>query len=180
MLNKLNLGCGESKIDTFINVDFEASVKPEVVCDFRKQRLPFPDGHFELVHLLHVIEHIEMRYWDHVFGEVRRVMKDGAEFRIAYPEFEIASKYFLENYENRRPFWRNVLYGRQLYPGDYHIVPMMTSEIREFLTLYGFHNIQAVSEPEEWNTFVTCVKGAPPLQKEDILRKEIFGGPLHV
>lgn len=171
---RLNLGCGETKLEGFVNVDFEDTTKPDVTCNFKKDKLPFEDGEFDLVHLLHVIEHIEIRYWNNVFFEIRRVMKDGGEFRMAFPEFEIVSRYFLENHRNLRNFWRATLYGRQEYPGDYHVVPMLTSEVANYLQLFGFVDIRIGKEPEEWNTFIVCKKGEIPMMREDVFRKEVF------
>ena len=68
------------------------------------------------------------------------------------------------------------MYGRQLYPGDYHVVPMRTAEVCEFLRGCGFHDIKFSAEPEpgEHNTFLTARKGTFPITRELLLRKEIF------
>lgn len=179
-LRNLNLGCGETKLEGFINVDFEDVTKPDIACNFKKDKLPFEDGRFEVVHLMHVIEHIEIKFWNWVFYEVRRVLKDGGIFRLAYPEFEVVSKYFLENHRNLRNFWRATLYGRQDYPGDYHVVPMVTSEVLNYLQLFGFKDIRSGPEIEEWNTIVECKKGDLPKMREDVFREEVFLGKKHV
>ena len=33
---KLNYGCGNMKLEGFINIDIEPSVKPDITCDIRK------------------------------------------------------------------------------------------------------------------------------------------------
>jgi SAM-dependent methyltransferase len=173
---KLNFGSGETALEGFINIDLEASTKPDIVHDIRKAPLPFQDESVDWIQMFHCIEHIEMAHWDNLFGEFRRVLKMGGVLFLAYPEFKICSKYFLENHLGLRDLFRATLYGRQLYPGDYHVVPMVTSEVIHALKLYGFTGIKSGPDPDEdWNTAVYAKKGLRAAMREDILRKEIFG-----
>ena len=36
---KINYGCGETKLEGFVNIDIEESVEPDLVCDVRKAPL---------------------------------------------------------------------------------------------------------------------------------------------
>lgn len=175
-LVKLNIGCGETKLAGFVNIDVEKKVKPDMVCDLRKQMLPFKDASVDLIQCIHNIEHIEQKYWPAIFAEFWRVLKPEAKLYLAYPEFERCSKNFLTNYKGLRDHWRHTLYGRQFYPGDYHVVPMVTPEVMTYLIDAGFKSIKATPEPlgQEHNTFVVAIRGKLMRTREAILKDEIF------
>src|SRR5438034_3615011 len=169
MLMKLNYGSGETKLAGFINIDSIESTKPDILADLKKGPLPFKDESAELIHMLHALEHIEQGFWPLIFHEFHRLLIEDGELRLAYPEFEVCARNFIENYKGNRIFWRRTLYGRQLYPGDYHIVPMVTSEVINELTQAGFRDIKSGPEPgEPFNTFLIAHKGQKPMTRADI------------
>ena len=173
---KLNIGCGENYLEGCVNIDTELTIKCDTIADIKKGRLPFEDTSFETVIAMHVLEHIEIPYWPHFFEEVRRVLKKDGQLILAYPEFEICAKYFIENYKGGREFWRYTLYGRQQYPGDYHVVPMRTAEVISHLTSWGFADIKScIEDNEEWSTFLQAKKGQALLTRPELYRKELFG-----
>lgn len=172
---KLNYGSGETKLDGFINIDIELSAKPDLVCDLRKEPFPYETSSIDEIRCIHNLEHIEQKYWNQVFAEFYRVLKPEGCLYLAYPEFEICAKFFIEDFKGMRDFWQKTLYGRQLYPGDYHVVPMRTSQVIDYLKNHGFHKISSTPEPfEEYNTFVEAFKGELPLTREQIFRREVF------
>ena len=75
-----------------------------------------------------------------------------------------------------RDFWRNCLYGRQLYPGDYHVVPVTTHDVIVYLKTYGFENIKSGPEGDthEGSTILKCSKGKTPLTKSQVFRERVF------
>jgi Methyltransferase domain len=172
---KLNYGSGENKLDGCINVDCEAKTKPDLICDLTKDSLPFENDSIDTIYCIHNIEHIEQHFWPHVFTEFRRVLKIDAPLILMYPEFEVCSRYFLENYKGMRAFWRACLYGRQLYDADYHVTPMVTSEVCNHLKMSGFHNIRYAPEDQEPQyTVLKALKAAELITKETLLRREVF------
>lgn len=172
---KLNFGSGETKLEGFVNIDLEPSSNPDVICDIRKSALPFEDGSVELIQMFHSIEHIEQKWWTTIFAEFRRVLEDDGVLLMAYPEFEKCAINFIENYRGLKEFWKATLYGRQLYPGDYHVVPMVTGELVEILKGCGFVGFKTGPDPDEdHNSILFCRKGPLPLLREEVLRKEIF------
>lgn len=174
----LNVGCGETKLKGFINIDIEEATKPDLICDLRKEPFPYGPDTVDVIHCIHNIEHIEQKYWPQIFCEFWRVLKPEGELRLAYPEFEKVSHNFLENTLGLRDFWRATLYGRQLYPGDYHVVPMVTAEVEDFLETCGFHNILSSPEPNrDYNTFLIAQKGPSPMTRERLIENEVFIRP---
>lgn len=172
---KINYGCGETRLRKFLNIDIEPSVKPDLVCDLRYRPFPLRDECADLIQCIHNIEHIEYKFWPQIFYEFHRVLKPEGRLYLAYPEFEICAKNFVTNEKGMRDFWRATLYGRQLYPGDFHVNPMVTSEVMDILEQCGFHNIKSAPEPMmEYNTFLTATRGKIMPSRADLLKKEIF------
>jgi predicted SAM-dependent methyltransferase len=174
---KLNIGSGEQKLKGFINIDTEKTTKPDLVHDITKAALPFKPKTVDVIFCVHNIEHIKMELWPYVFNEFFRVLKPEGMLFLAYPEFEVCAKYFIENHQGKRDFWRACLYGRQLYPSDTHISPVITSEIRNILRRYGFIKFkQRAALPDDPQyTELICYKGFQN-DKEHVLRRELFRG----
>ena len=172
---KLNFGAGEAKLEGYVNVDLDDASKPDIVCDIRKNDMPFEKNSIEMIQMFHCIEHIEYKYWSKVFTEFWRVLEPNGMLFLAYPEFEKCAKYYLENHLGLRDLFRNTLYGRQLYAGDYHVTPMRTSEVIDALYHHGFHQVRYDEDPDEdWNTILYCYKGKMPMLRADVFKKELF------
>lgn len=172
----INYGCGENKLEGFVNVDIEESTKPDLVCDLRRGPFPYENDSVDKIYMIHCIEHVEFDKWPLIFNEFYRVLKLGGELLLAYPEFSVCAKYFIDDFRGNREFWRKTLYGRQLYPGDYHITPMVSIDLAEQLITIGFDNAKFKADPdEEFNFWMYAVKGAAPLTRDDTFRNEIFG-----
>ena len=175
---KINLGCGESPLDGYINIDSIKNklTRPDVIANIKLEFLPFKSYECEEICALHVLEHIERDYWSRIFDEFYRLLIPDGVLILAYPEFERCAHNFITNFKGARDFWRMTLYGRQDYPGDYHVVPMRTAEVVNYLTSFGFYDIKYTSEvDEEWSTFLTCKKGKKPITRPELYRQELFG-----
>jgi hypothetical protein len=165
-LIKLNLGCGQSKIDGCVNIDVEESCKPDLVHDFTKKQLPYEDKSIEEVYLFHTIEHISKRYHASIFDEVFRVLRVGGLFYLSYPEFTKCVSNWLQNKYGKREFWEATIYGRQLYPSDFHVCILDPNELGLRLESSGFTKIVHKSEPrEDYNTITACERGLHPYVK---------------
>lgn len=174
---KLNIGCGEYRIEDFVNIDCvrEGEVKPDVVCDVRTERLPYEDGTVDEIWMTHSLEHIEMKYWNNIFTEAARTLRANGVFLLSYPEFSECARRFINDTDNKRGFWRATLYGRQMYDSDYHVVPMDSKEIKRYLEAYGFYRISYCSESEHapYNTHLLAMKDPDPISREHVLIREL-------
>jgi predicted SAM-dependent methyltransferase len=168
------LGCGNSHITGAVNVDINPDLKPDKIYDIRDP-LPFEDNSFEEVYLFHTIEHIEKKYHLNIFKEIYRVLKSCGLFYMSYPEFKIIAQNWINNKDNNRDFWEATIYGRQLYPSDYHVCILDKSSLYETLKIIGYKNI--IFKPEKfepYNTVMIAEKGKPQKSYELVLYEEIF------
>ncbi len=177
---KLNLACGQCKLEGYINVDVNPEMNPDVVMDVAGV-LPWKDEEVDEIVFFHAIEHIESKYHYLILEEFWRVLKLGGKLVIGYPEFSTCIKYWLENYLGRREFWAACIYGRQSDPKDFHVSPMHTPEFLELMKSAGFKDI--VSTEEAYNpqyTIVKAYKGEKRLTYEESVGKLIFGEVKHL
>jgi SAM-dependent methyltransferase len=82
---KLNLGCGEHKKEGYVNIDWQALTKPDVVHDLNAFPYPFPDNTFDLVEAFHVLEHLDKPFV--IMKELHRILKPGGTLHIKVPHF---------------------------------------------------------------------------------------------
>ncbi|AHF96473.1 Methyltransferase domain-containing protein [Desulfurella multipotens] len=84
---KLNLGCGDKKLDGFVNVDFVEAVNPDVVWDLEKVPWPFEDSSVDEILLNHVLEHLgqQTSVYLSIIKEIWRICINGAIIHIRVP-----------------------------------------------------------------------------------------------
>ncbi|MFZ2959382.1 MAG: class I SAM-dependent methyltransferase [Candidatus Ozemobacteraceae bacterium] len=100
-------------------------------CVFDGLRLPFPANFFEIITLNHVLEHIPNP--DPVFGELKRVMKTGAQIYIETP-----------NHRSLRPRKSKLFAGTiEFFDDPTHLKPFSTQELIEAGTRNGFRVVDS-------------------------------------
>jgi predicted SAM-dependent methyltransferase len=85
----LHLGCGHKYLDGMINTDGNVFRKIDLWLDLRNG-LPFPDRSCRFVYSSHTLEHLFPYEAIALLREIRRVLKDDGEARIAVPSFDYA------------------------------------------------------------------------------------------
>ena len=88
--NRLNLGCGNTRLDGFLGVDLFPCRGMDVQHDLNLP-LPFPDDSVEEVVSHHVIEHL--RDPGQFLHEIHRVCRNGALVEIVTPHFASANSF---------------------------------------------------------------------------------------
>lgn len=157
---KLNLGCGSNKLEGYINIDTEKSTKPDLVHDFVKCSLPYKPNTIDEIVLFHTIEHIRKEFHPQLIAEFFRVMKVARPLFISYPNFWECASRWKDNYQGKRDFWHKTMFGRQLYPADYHVCAMDPKELEVLLLKVGFEHVHHKQEKHEpYNTITTAIRG---------------------
>jgi len=134
---KLNLGCGRSPMEGWVNVDSVALEGVDVVADLEEGKLPFEDESVDEIHASHVLEHIKNSLG--LMQELYRVAKPDtlATFRVPYGSSDDADE---DPTHVRRYFWNSWGYFSQPYywradygyRGDWEIVDLVLSVDPEF------------------------------------------------
>jgi predicted SAM-dependent methyltransferase len=175
---KLNLGAGKAKIEGYINIDISEECNPDLVCDFRKG-LPYASGTIDEVVMFHVIEHIEKKFHELIFLEVKRVLKSDGVFILTFPDFAKCATNWLVNKAGIREFWEATIYGRQLYPSDYHVCVCTVDGMARKLAQVGFDSFWQGYENNsqigmDCNGVIKCTK-VKVITYEEALRETVFG-----
>ena len=106
--NFINLGCGNSYVNNFINVDFFGNKMIDYGMDLR---FPFKiesnsiDGIFSE----HTFEHLSHQEVDNALGECYRILKPEAKIRIIVPDLSILIERYCSNDDNWFQKWQDLV-----------------------------------------------------------------------
>jgi len=171
-LKKLEVGCGNFPQPGYIHLDVRKFDHIDVVCDFSKEKLPFPDNDLDEILSNHSIEHISWRLLPHVVGEWHRVLAPGGRVFFRTPDLEFICRTYMEkkttpehptdegfvkeHYGTVTPaWWANIkLFAGQDYPSNFHFLAFDFDMAKQILEKHGFVrvkrlNIQPVFSPGE-------------------------------
>ncbi len=97
---KLNLGCGSTFHEDWVQLDFTSS-KPGVFAHNLLQGIPCDDNTLDIVYHSHVLEHFSKKDGIDFIKECYRVLKPNGILRIAIPDLEQIVKLYLQKLEER-------------------------------------------------------------------------------
>lgn len=106
---KLNLGCGNKRIDGFVNVDCVAGCQPDMVVNLESTPWPWESDSVDEIKMIHVLEHLGQttEVFLSIVKEMYRVSCDGAVIEIVVPHPR--SDYFLGDPTHVRPVTNDML-----------------------------------------------------------------------
>lgn len=81
----LNIGCGESRIDEFLNIDCRATMTTDMVAT-AWDLTEIPDGSVEYIYARHMFEHLSRGNAARTLAEWRRVLQVGGIVHIVVPD----------------------------------------------------------------------------------------------
>jgi predicted SAM-dependent methyltransferase len=135
---KLHLGCGDKKIEGFINVDIRHLPTVDVVDDIALLN-KFENNSVNLIYVSHVLEHFGRREYMSVLNRWYDLLKQGGILRIAIPDFEKIVEHY-NQYKNLEVL-RGFLYGGQNYKENYHYCIWDFETIKNDLNSIGFSQV---------------------------------------
>lgn len=91
----LNIGCGETVHQKWVNVDIVASAPGVHAYDVRRG-LPFADNIFDACYCSHMLEHVTKDQARVIVGETYRVLKKGGIARFVVPDIEQIVRLYLK------------------------------------------------------------------------------------
>jgi hypothetical protein len=89
VIKRLNLGCGNKKVENFVNVDKSAFVNPDEVVDLNVTPWPWKDNEFSHIFAKDILEHLGNTGEDfiNIIKEMYRVSDNGAIWEIQTPHW---------------------------------------------------------------------------------------------
>lgn len=82
---KVNLGCGETQYDGWLNVDFDPACRPDMLVDLSKP-LPFATGSADFLFSEDFLMQLDYEGARFFLAECRRVLKPKGVFRLLMPD----------------------------------------------------------------------------------------------
>ncbi len=133
---RLNLGCGHLPLPDYFNIDGREMPGVDMIADVRS--LPFHPGTVAEIYAAHLVEHFtaaELKAT--VIAGWHRILKPGGVLRIVVPDAEGMIQAFSRG---EFPFesLREVTFGSQDYPGNFHYTMFSRESLRELLQSFGF------------------------------------------
>jgi len=145
LCKQIHLGCGEKKLEGFINIDSRPSKYADLICDMTS--LPFSNESLELIYMCHSLEHVEMHKVHQLIADLYRMLKPSGKLYISVPDFYTLSSLYLAQKVNLSTIVR-AIHGGQEYPGNTHFMSYDNTLLTSILANAGFQNIYRY-EPEE-------------------------------
>lgn len=95
MIN-LNLGCGDTIIDGFVNVDIRANKLHNVVSDDIESLSTFENDSVDLIYASHVLEHFGREKVLKVLNCWYNKLKDGGTLRLSVPDLDAIMRLYVD------------------------------------------------------------------------------------
>ncbi len=147
---KLHLGCGEVKLDGFVNIDMKKTLATDRVMDVRK--LDYPDNSIEKIYASHIFEHFSPKEAKDILKEWGRVLKERGEMIIAIPNFDkFFSRYLfftwiLKDKEKTNNLLAELVAGGLDYKiEDYHKIIFNPQKFNDLAKEAGFKKIERIN-----------------------------------
>lgn len=83
---KLNLGCGNRKLEWYINIDKSEFANPDFILDLEEGELPYDNDSISEIIATHILEHIQNII--PLMNECYRVLKKDGKMKIVVPQNE--------------------------------------------------------------------------------------------
>ena len=98
---KLYVGCGDTRMEGWINIDIESNLKPDLIHDASKP-FPYQNNSIDFIHSEHFIEHMTVEQGLAFLKEAYRILKPGGVLRTATFDMSI----FLKCHAQDNPNWK--------------------------------------------------------------------------
>lgn len=167
-LMKLNLGCGDTLLDGYLNADLynpAAQVKADAF------NLPFPDERFDEIFACHIFEHLNPYKIADVLTSWKRVLKPGGKLIMEMPDILELCKNFEKSNKDERYRLLNCIYGTTQIEHP-HVFGWYPEILNDHLMYAGYENIVFMpAHVYHWgfNFRVECQKST----RDAIVRPEV-------
>jgi len=145
----INVGCGKSQFNGWINIDGNFMNRPDMWLDVR-DGLPFRNGSVKLIYSCHFFEHLYLGELRPLLAECKRILRPDGGMRIAVPNLQSA----IVAYQQKQNEWFSPFpqefhsiggrFFNEMLCGDQHRLMFDSGFLTEVLTDAGFKTIYEV------------------------------------
>lgn len=157
---KLNLGCGDKKLDGYINIDIRPEVEPDVVMDVRYlDDSLFENGLADEIYTSHVLEHLPHWHYHSILERWIGKLKTGGILKIIVPDMQIVARNLLAS--NTMDEWKKSIrdmYGNQDYPYNYHCNGFRADILQMELEVMGMQLVEMHKDEYNRSFYLKMVK----------------------
>ena len=142
---KLHLGCGDKKIEGYVNIDIRYMPNVDVVEDIRTLK-SIKEETVSVIYVSHVLEHFGRLEYKEVLKRWCSLLVPKGILRLAVPDLESVFEYYQETKDLSKI--RGFLYGGQDYKENYHYCGWDYKTLEEDLIECGFSSVSRY----DWRT----------------------------
>lgn len=136
---KLHLGCGNTHIDGFVNIDIQRTPATDVVGDI-KFLTGIQNDSVDLIYSCNVIEHFKKTEIYSVLRRWYEVLKPGGILRLSTPDLEAVFKYYNKTKDLEGIY--DTLYGGQKNEFSFHYWGWDFKTLKKDLEKNNFKNVR--------------------------------------
>lgn len=147
MIKKLNLGCGETKKEGYINIDNRPECEPDILRDITRG-LPFDDESIDEIFSSHFMEHLGGEDVFFVINECWRVLKPNGILIIIVPYIGVQEAFCDPMHKS---YWskRSAMYITTLFRKRYGVKPFKVIENKIVKDFHLYIKLQKVEEKKK-------------------------------
>lgn len=145
-MNKLHIGCGNTHLDGYLNVDLHSRKADEHV-DLNEP-LPYADERFEEIVGMHIFEHLDPTKMDSIIKSWNRVLKPGGTILLEMPDFDALCKSYLADRD--REMTLEWIFGNQRDPGQQHRWGWNQKRLTKLFHRHGFY--VSFEDPKDYHS----------------------------
>ena len=101
---RVHFGCGYHKLNHWINIDLDASCKPDVIADLR-QNLPFRSQSVDYIHSEDFVDQLDLERGYNFFNECHRILKESGATRVLTPDLHKFAKRYVQGDKSLLKLW---------------------------------------------------------------------------
>ena len=155
--SRVNLGCGELKLDGYLNVDQFPKVNPDLVSDAHEFLAGCEDGSLDEIYAGHFLEHLTLDEAQSLLRECYRVLKSGGLLGITVPDTEAVFKMYVLGKMNMHDICAQFLYST--VQKSHHKWSYDSRSLRAQIEAAGFvcrNEIDRQRDPRVWPAWYQC------------------------
>lgn len=137
---KLHLGCGNKRLDGFINVDILQTDAVDIIDDVSTLE-KFENMSADLIYACHVLEHFKRKEYFKVLERWTDILRHDGTLRLSVPDFSKVCQLY-SNGEFKLNDVLGLLFGGQTYLYNFHYMVFDYDFLKKDLQKLGYRDIR--------------------------------------